>query len=422
MVRGSEFNRLLKLREIQQKLIDDLVNKIETECRKSDEEISLDFLTLDLKNLKSKEEQYRRYTDDISSKIPVDQLEEEIFESNRYLDNLNRIEFLADRRVSSLVGGSRSTYEDSCSVVSSEKSRSVLFDTGPDEESRVPSSLDRRFKKKSSIKKPSIELKKFSGKNRLEWIEFWDAFSSSIHEDEDLADVDKLVYLKNLLEDDARDTIRGIRITNSNYKIALDLLTEKYGREDVIVNEHVSELLRLEPVKADNLLKLRRLYETLEFHIRALENLNRPAESYVTVLFPFILTRLPADINLLWARSHPAAEFPSLNILLGFLKKEIEAREKSSFARNVFYENKEEKKSSEEGRKSKMPATASALATNTKTKRNSTGSWPESCGFCKSDKCKPESCDEAKKLIIEQRSSTLRQNGGCYTSDRKSVV
>ena len=44
------------------------------------------------------------------------------------------------------------------------------------------------------VKLPKLEIRKFSGQI-YEWKEFWDAFSSAVHDNYDLADVDKLKYL-----------------------------------------------------------------------------------------------------------------------------------------------------------------------------------------------------------------------------------
>ena len=46
---------------------------------------------------------------------------------------------------------------------------------------------------------PKLELKNFAG-NVAQWQQFWGAFKSSIHNDKELANVDKFKYLRSLLE------------------------------------------------------------------------------------------------------------------------------------------------------------------------------------------------------------------------------
>ena len=48
------------------------------------------------------------------------------------------------------------------------------------------------------VKLPKLELKKFSG-NIAEWQEFWDGFKSAVHDDVQLAKVDKFKYLRSYL-------------------------------------------------------------------------------------------------------------------------------------------------------------------------------------------------------------------------------
>ena len=54
-----------------------------------------------------------------------------------------------------------------------------------------------RFKRQVKVKVPKLELQKCSGKI-YEFQEFWDGFSSAIDQTEELANVEKLKYLKGL--------------------------------------------------------------------------------------------------------------------------------------------------------------------------------------------------------------------------------
>ena len=76
------------------------------------------------------------------------------------------------------------------------------------------------------VKLPKLELRKFSGRV-ADWHEFWDGFSSAVLENPGLAKVDKLKYLKGLLEEPARSVLTGIATTDSSYDIAVDLLEKR---------------------------------------------------------------------------------------------------------------------------------------------------------------------------------------------------
>jgi hypothetical protein len=90
-----------------------------------------------------------------------------------------------------------------------------------------PSTFWREFRR------PTVEARKFNGKDVAEWPEFWDWFCAGVDNDPDLPNCAKLHYLKNSLEGEALRTINGIRITEDNYKIALDRLFDKYANTEL---------------------------------------------------------------------------------------------------------------------------------------------------------------------------------------------
>ena len=98
------------------------------------------------------------------------------------------------------------------------------------------------MKQSVRAKLPRLEVKKFSGKIH-EWQEFWDAFESTVHLNDNLADVDKFAYLRGLLLEPARSTIAGSALKSGNYKAALDLLKKRYGKKTTIQRAYVNELL-----------------------------------------------------------------------------------------------------------------------------------------------------------------------------------
>ena len=54
--------------------------------------------------------------------------------------------------------------------------------------------------------------------------------------------MDKLNYLKGLLKYEAEDVISGLEIIGNNYEVAVDLLKERYGRKESVINTHYLQL------------------------------------------------------------------------------------------------------------------------------------------------------------------------------------
>ncbi len=85
------------------------------------------------------------------------------------------------------------------------------------------------FKCKSgrSVKPPKLQLKSFFG-DHLSWHEFWDSFSTSIHNNTQLSIIDKFLYLKGLIRGDAEKVIAGFSLTEMHYKQAIHALQERF--------------------------------------------------------------------------------------------------------------------------------------------------------------------------------------------------
>jgi len=79
--------------------------------------------------------------------------------------------------------------------------------------------------------------KKFNGE-LTKWLTFWDSFESSIHNNQELSDVDKFDYLRTLLEG----------LTAANYVEAITVLRQRFGNKQQIISKHMDVLLSLEAV------------------------------------------------------------------------------------------------------------------------------------------------------------------------------
>ena len=129
-----------------------------------------------------------------------------------------------------------------------------------------------------TIKLPKLELQKFNG-NILKWQEFWDSFEASIHKNPNLHPVVKFNYLRAELEGYASVVISGLDLTNTNYEVAVNLLQERFGRDEPNMDAHYSVLMDL-PVSLNNVAKLRETCDMIEKRLRSLialgENVDQP--------------------------------------------------------------------------------------------------------------------------------------------------
>ena len=132
----------------------------------------------------------------------------------------------------------------------------------------------------------------------MEWTPFWDSYSSSIHENPNLSDIDKFNYLHSLLEKSAAEAISGLKITSANYQEAIDILDKRFGNQQQIVNAHMNALLNLPKVtNVDDLKALRQLHDKVESHMRGLKSLEVDSGSYGSLLTPILIDKLPKELR-----------------------------------------------------------------------------------------------------------------------------
>ena len=82
---------------------------------------------------------------------------------------------------------------------------------------------------RKGVRLPKLELKKFSGDPK-NWQCWWDAYNSAIHENEDLSKIDKMNYLRSLLQGGATQAIQGLGLSAQNYDDAIAILNSRFGK------------------------------------------------------------------------------------------------------------------------------------------------------------------------------------------------
>ena len=102
----------------------------------------------------------------------------------------------------------------------------------------------------------------------------WDSFNAAVHDNSQLVGVDKFNYLKSLISGAALEAVQGLALTDANYKEAVAILQRRFGNRQQIIDKHMDQLLKVESVASPrNVVGLRRLFDSIESHIRSLSSL-----------------------------------------------------------------------------------------------------------------------------------------------------
>ena len=70
-------------------------------------------------------------------------------------------------------------------------------------------------------------------------------------------------YLMTLLEGPAYNVVAGLDLTVENYKHAIETLKSRFGNRQKIVDAHMQALLKLQECPNDNVMNLRRIYDSI---------------------------------------------------------------------------------------------------------------------------------------------------------------
>ena len=181
-------------------------------------------------------------------------------------------------------------------------------------------------------KLPKLQVKPFNGEP-TEYQLFMDNFKSAIDSNTILTNVDKFVYLKNLLQGKAAYAVQGLPLTDGNYNMALDILSSRFGYKQIIISSHTwNNLMKLPTVvNITDIKKIRVILDPLEMNIRGLEALGISSDSYGELLLAIVMKKIPEEMRLTLTRQFIGKQW-NLGKALESFRAEVTAREQIQLA------------------------------------------------------------------------------------------
>ena len=198
------------------------------------------------------------------------------------------------------------------------------------EPNKFPQDLSFQISETAKVCLTKLVIGKFDG-DVINWSSFWDQLSSAIHENDSLNKINKFTYWKSFLCDSAKLTISGLSLSSENYKEAIDLLKQRYGNTQVLVNAFMKKFIQLPPVQNSNNVEcLRHFYDQVETSVRNLKTLGVEINMYGSLLTPLLNEEIPDNLRLKIPRKFDNDVW-ELSEILNLVKNELEAKERSSF-------------------------------------------------------------------------------------------
>ena len=241
------------------------------------------------------------------------------------------------------------------------------------------------------LKIPKLEAPTFDG-DILNWTHFWEQFSISIDEHANLSDAEKFVYLQHSLKGgSAKSVIQGLSGTGEHYAKAVECLKARYDRPRLIHQSHVKVIMETPSLRDGSGKELRRLHDTLQQHLRALDAADcEPLSHFITSI---IQLKLDPGTLFEWQKhTQMVTDVPHFQDILEFIDLRARASE-ATFKRAPRVETPLKK-----------------ISTNFAANPESPSSQ---CVLCKPEKHPLYYCSKFKGMSQDQRLSVVRSNGLC---------
>lgn len=181
-------------------------------------------------------------------------------------------------------------------------------------------------KRDSCVKLPRIEIPKFSGLYS-EWPTFKDLFTSLIHNNKTLDDVQRMHYLKGLLTGEAEQLVRHIPVTSSNYAECWALMVSRYNNKRFLSNSLLKRFLNQSNV-TESSNGIKSLLDTTMECLNGLKNQGIDVTSWDVIIIYIVSSKLDAESRKLWEMQISTTDdIPTLAQFEDFLEARFRALE-----------------------------------------------------------------------------------------------
>ncbi|XP_055522717.1 uncharacterized protein LOC129716899 [Wyeomyia smithii] len=169
---------------------------------------------------------------------------------------------------------------------------------------------------------PKIDLPKFNG-DESRWISFRDNFLSMIHFNDDIPLVNKLQYLIQALEGDAKKPFETVDIQADNYASTWDALLKRFDNKRFLKKELFRGLYELPSIRRESAQDLNTLVDDYQRHVKALGKLGEPVASWNTPLVYILTSKLdPATVRA-WEQETRQKDDVTYEELVDFLVQHV---------------------------------------------------------------------------------------------------
>ncbi|KAJ0175222.1 hypothetical protein K1T71_009363 [Dendrolimus kikuchii] len=179
---------------------------------------------------------------------------------------------------------------------------------------------------------PKLEIFPFDSK--LEnWPTFRDTFTSLIHNNTHIADIEKFYYLLSAVSGPAQTIVKSMPVTSDNYHIVWDSLVKRYENRRALATNYLDKIFNFKPLVQESVSGLNDFLQTFQENIRALKSL-KITDLSSFILFYIALRNLDPRTRREFERCFGQNELPDFDELIQFIEKHVRVLEMSQCTTN----------------------------------------------------------------------------------------
>lgn len=181
-----------------------------------------------------------------------------------------------------------------------------------------------------NIKFPPLPIPTFNG-NYAEWTTFHDNWKVMVDSQANMPDVMKMHFLKTNLSGSALPVISKLLVTEANYKIAWDLLCDRFNNKRAIANTCLSKFINQARIIKPTALSLRTLIDDTKESLQSIETIGINIQTWDSIIVYIIQSKLDPNTLKEWeSHLHGSKELPTVDQLTDFLETEFRIHETTS--------------------------------------------------------------------------------------------
>ena len=146
---------------------------------------------------------------------------------------------------------------------------------------------------------PPLELFKFSGKP-IEWLTFIERFRDQIHNKTTLTNSDRMAYLFQNLDGEAKKAVESLGVTGHSYPAALKTLKRQFGNPNSVATAYLNNMLDSTFVPSNDGQALRDYYYQVKACTTWCVNMGQSAILQTPEYLSRATMRLPMHLRVRW--------------------------------------------------------------------------------------------------------------------------